>query len=299
MQTLNFYDWQSTIAPEFGGNLCRLCHGKLEILRTPEEPSQLDHYREFYGLPVLFPPNRISDGEFYIDGKRYTLPITERPPRHNHLHGLPLRAAWKASSSDNRVDMEWIYGPEHPAFEGFPFPCRLELAYEFTPNSVLQTLTVINTGDHALPCGVGFHSVFNTPKRAKITTSSWYWEMQRPRYLVSGTQLPWEKFDPSDWFDPSQHIISCHTRIETGSHAGRPFRGAILDYGEKCVFYEVDQAYRYWYLWNQEPKYGFFCPEPMSWMVDAPNLKMPPDITGFRMLPAGEKAIYTAKITVR
>ena len=133
-----------------------------------------------------------------------------------------------------------------------------------------QSLTAINAGTAALPCGAGFHSVFNTPERARITASPWYWEILRPRYLVSGRQLLWDRFNPSEWFDPARHVISFHTRLETGSLDGKPFRGAILDYGVKTVLYEVDQSYRYWYLWNQDPRYGFFCPEPMSWMVDAP-----------------------------
>ena len=299
MQPLQFYNWQTAIAPEYGGNLCRLRHGELEILRTPDEPSLLDQNRALYGLPVLFPPNRIADGEFYIDGRRYTLPVTELPPRNNHLHGLPLRAGWDAETDGNRIVMTWNYSPEHPAFAGFPFPFRLELVYEFTQESVRQSLTAINAGTAALPCGAGFHSVFNTPERVRITASPWYWEILRPRYLVSGRQLLWDRFNPSEWFDPARHVISFHTRIETGSLDGKPFRGAILDYGVKTVLYEVDQSYRYWYLWNQDPRYGFFCPEPMSWMVDAPNLKLSRDITGFRLLPPGERAVYTSRISIR
>lgn len=56
MQTLQFYDWQIAIAPEYGGNLCRLRHGELEILRMPGDPSLLDQNRVLYGLPVLFLP---------------------------------------------------------------------------------------------------------------------------------------------------------------------------------------------------------------------------------------------------
>ena len=46
-------------------------------------------------------------------------------------------------------------------------------------------------------------------------------------------------------------------------------------------------------------QYGFFCPEAMSWMVDAPNLKLSRDITGFRLLPPGGRAVYTSLISIR
>ena len=299
MQTLKFYNWQVAIAPELGGNLCRLCYNdSLEILRTPKRAWCLDKKREFYGLPVLFPPNRISDGQFTIDGTQYTLPINEKK-RHNHLHGLPLHDAWVASVSKNRIDMTWTYGAEHPAFTGFPCPCRIELTYEFDPTCVKQTVKIINTGDVELPCGFGFHSVFNTPKRAKITAASWRWEMLPPRWLPSGTKLPWEAFNPTKWFCPADYKISSfHTPIEEGTFDGKPFRGAILDYGKNVVLYEIDENYRYWCLWNQRPDSGFFCPEPMSWMIDAPNLPFPREVSGVRVLAPGEIATYTTKISV-
>lgn len=298
MQTLQFFDWRVTVAPEYGGNLCRLCHGELEMLRTPDTPSQLDRDRVLYGLPVLFPPNRIANGEFEADGRRYVLPVNEPPPRCNHLHGLPVHAVWNASAGMNRVDMNWTYGPGHPAFEGFPCPFRLELVYEFSRGSVQQALTVMNTGESALPCGAGFHSVFKAPKRARVTAAGYYWEIQRPRYLPSGRQLEWEQFDPREWFEPDRYDISWHTPVEDGSYEGRAFRGAVLDYGCKTVLYEVDQNYRCWMLWNRKAQSGFFCPEPMSWMVDAPNLKLPRGITGFRLLPPGGSAVYRTAIRV-
>ncbi len=300
MKALQFYNWQVAIAPELGGNLCRLRYNdSLEILRTPKRAWCLDKKRVFYGLPVLFPPNRIANGKFTLDGKQYTLPIVDKK-HHNHLHGLPLHDAWESSVGENRVDMTWTYGSDHPLFAGFPCPCRIELTYEFAPQSVLQTVKIINTGDVGVPCGFGFHSVFNTPKRAKITAAPWRWEMLPHSFTISGNKVPWGDFNPTNWFCPADYNISSpHTAIENGTYEGKPFRGAILDYDSNIVLYEVDENYRYWCLWNQRPDSGFFCPEPMSWMIDAPNLALPREVTGVRVLTPGEIATYTAKISVQ
>ena len=53
-------------------------------------------------------------------------------------------------------------------------------------------------------------------------------------------------------------------------------------------------------IWNDHGDKGYFCPEPMTWIIDAPNQHIPVDESGYRELAPGEshtltETIYTTK----
>ena len=73
-------DYTALVIPEIGANLVRLCHTGLgaEILRTPAA-DEIETFRrrpQVFGMPLLFPPNRIADGRYEFDGRTYRFPIT-------------------------------------------------------------------------------------------------------------------------------------------------------------------------------------------------------------------------------
>ena len=51
-------------------------------------------------------------------------------------------------------------------------------------------------------------------------------------------------------------------------------------------------------LWNQGGRKGFLCPEPMSWMIDAPNLTVPAEESGMFFLRPGEKKTWELDYSV-
>ena len=84
-------DYTALLVPSVGANLVRLAHTRLgvEVLRTPSEREHDEFLRHphVYGVPILFPPNRIADGRFRFDGREYRFPIT-RPEENNYHHGI-------------------------------------------------------------------------------------------------------------------------------------------------------------------------------------------------------------------
>ena len=66
-------DYEALLIPGFGANLVRLANVRLgvEILRTPaaDEIETFKGRPHVFGLPVLFPPNRIADGTFTFGGR--------------------------------------------------------------------------------------------------------------------------------------------------------------------------------------------------------------------------------------
>ena len=87
-------DYTALLVPSVGANLVRLAHTRLgvEVLRTPSEREHDEFLRRphVYGVPILFPPNRIADGRFRFDGREYRFPIT-RPEENNYHHGILKR----------------------------------------------------------------------------------------------------------------------------------------------------------------------------------------------------------------
>lgn len=56
----------------------------------------------------------------------------------------------------------------------------------------------------------------------------------------------------------------------------------------KKICYEVSDEYGFWIIWNDRGFNGYFCPEPMTAMIDAPNLSLPDNVTGYREIKPEE-----------
>lgn len=158
--------------PSVGANLVRLAHTGLgvEILRTPDA-NETDTFRRrphVFGLPILFPPNRIADGSYSFDGRTYRFPITiER--EHNYHHGLlksqPF-AVSKARETDDEVLMECRYysnAGNDAIFRDFPHEFRCKIVYRLTANGLEQEVVFTNRSRNQMPVGIGFHTPLRIP----------------------------------------------------------------------------------------------------------------------------------------
>jgi aldose 1-epimerase len=126
--------------------------------------------------------------------------------------------------------------------------------------------------------------------------------MTKRRHLPTGAKIPFEKnMTPSEGFDPSGKNVSVHCPAATLCENGKSFRGAILTdlAAEAEIVYEIDEIFKHWSLWNSGGNENFFCPEPQSCMINAPNLALPEDITGFSSLNPGEKKETVCRISLR
>ena len=61
--------YEAVMVPSVGANVVKLKHTAtgIEILRTPDA-EEMENFKErpqIYGLPLLFPPNRIADGPIH------------------------------------------------------------------------------------------------------------------------------------------------------------------------------------------------------------------------------------------
>jgi len=308
--------WEAEIVLTVNANMTKLrCRRTgLELLRSPETLEELRKRPERYGIPILFPPNRISGGEFSWNGRTYRLPINEEG-RENHIHGLALGMPFALkriheSGEGLLVETSFQFGPEDPRFPGYPHRFLLSMSYAFKEERVVHEVSIRNLSEEPMPLGLGFHTAFRLPfgggegkgARLMATAGKGYWELSPETRIPTGDLHPWperELFREGRALDgePLARLFP----LEKGELEGRAFSGAVIESPEDGarLLYEFDDSFKHCAVWNDGGGKGFLCVEPMTWMTDAPKLPLPPLTTGFQSLPPGKswKAMTSFKLT--
>lgn len=297
--TLHGGGYLAEICPDKGANCIRLFHEKTgaDILRTPPSDAIFNESPYVYGMPLLFPPNRILDGRYSFNGRTYEFPINE-PARHHHIHGLLAKTPFTTEAQSADSARFSYHATEKAPYLQFPHAFSVTLEYRVDENGLHQSLTVENKSDSPMPFGAGFHTAFKVPflpgGRAEdcvlSATAGKRWLYDPQRIIPTGEVQSAEIFRRGV---PAAHnVISAH--LDMGGNGGV---ATLTDEktGAKIV-YEVGGGYRFWMLFNQGGEMGYVCPEPQSWMVDAPNRPFPPEISGFDAIAPGDRRVLTANL---
>ncbi len=301
-------DYVALLVPEQGANLVRLANTRLgvEILHTPtaENIETFKARPQIFGLPLLFPPNRIEDGRYTFEGRTYCYPITI-PKENNHHHGM-LKAmpfvVSKAVESDDEVLVEcrmYSNAANDGYFRHFPHEFKCKMIYRLTAEGLEHEVMFGNKSRENMPVGVGFHTPMLIPfaggepcdYRLRVAVGEQV-ELSE-RNLPTGNTLPLdEQF--SKLRDGGLQVTGCEP-LEAGFTLreievdGKPFRGALVENLRTGIrtFYEVDEKTVYWTIWNNGGQEPYCCPEPQSWRTNAPNAKNPEEV-GFRYIEPGK-----------
>lgn len=301
-------DYTALLVPSVGANLVRLANTRLgaEILRTPaaDETETFRGRPQVFGLPLLFPPNRIADGRYIFEGRTYQYPITIEK-EHNYHHGIlksqPFMVS-KARETDDEVLVECRYysnAGNDAIFRDFPHEFKCKMIYRLTAEGLEQEVVFTNRSKTRMPLGIGFH----TPMRIPFAGGSDADYVMRAaigeqveldaRNLPTGRKLPLsEQF--AKLRDGGLRVTGC-APIEAGFTLreidvdGKPYRGALVENVRTGVrtFYEVDKGTIYWTIWNNGGQVPYCCPEPQSWITNAPNAA-DPEADGFRAVAPGD-----------
>lgn len=165
-------DYAALLVPDMGANLVRLADTRrgIEILRAPagDEVEEFRRRPHVFGLPILFPPNRIADGQYTFDGRTYRFPITDAKGGHYH-HGIlksqPF-AVSKACETADEVLVECRYysnAGNDAIFRDFPHEFKCKIVYRLTAGGLEQEVMFANRSKEPMPVGVGFHTPMRIP----------------------------------------------------------------------------------------------------------------------------------------
>lgn len=300
-------DYTAWVVPEMGANLVRLTNTRLgaEILRYPsqEEVAEFRRRPHVFGLPLLFPPNRIADGRYEFDGREYRFPITnERDGAYHHgtIKDQPFVVS-KAIDTEAETLIECRYysnAANDAIYRHFPHAFKCKLIFRLTADGLNAEVMFGNKSGERMPVGVGFHTPMCVPFAGgdaadyvmRVAVEE---EVElTARNMPSGRVLPlserYAKLRGEGLQVTGCEAIEAAFTVREIEVDGKPFRGALVENLRTGVrtFYQADEQTLYWTIWNNGGQVPYCCPEPQSWYTNAPNL---PDreSKGFRWIEPG------------
>jgi aldose 1-epimerase len=312
---------RALVVPGFGGHLIALEDGAASYLRKPGNINEYLLLPEAYGLPVLFPPNRIDNCSFSAGGLTYRFPANKGAA---HLHGFLYNRPWQvdrisppesgprrpanvgrgtSSAPAAELTMSFTSPAEGEVYRWFPHPFQARLLYRLEEGRLSQEIEIENRDHRPMPLMLGFHSAFALNDRAADPSSyrisiglgdaleeDWRWpargnlpEFRRGK-ILGPKEIVWGQCCAGTYTDET----------------GREQRGLRIEHLRtgKTLRYLPDEQFGYWVVWNQNGVDTFLCAEPQTCAINAANLHQERGLFGFRMLEAGGTFRAVSVLTV-
>ena len=273
---------------------------EIEVLRYDENAS-LKTIKEniyLYGLPTLYLPNRLNKGFLRTSDNVYSLPVNE-PDFNNFIHGfLHFRSFTVTDVFEGedycRISSEYIYDEKDEFFSFLPLCFRAEIIYTLSDAGLEHCFRITNNSNFALPVIVGSHTSIPLPFSNKSDENDLRIRINvDKKVLLNDSLVSTGEFANPDDYDlkyQAGEMNPLETSIDNDMYS---INNHIVD-GKEHNFvdifdmqtgmgirYEVSEEYKFWLVWNHWGNSGFCCPEPMTALINAPNIPLSPEITGF------------------
>lgn len=307
---MNAGGYEALVAYEIGCNVIRLrCNTKeMEFFRwNPDNSAEtIKQSAEVWGLPTLYLPNRFADGKLKTSDAVYQLPVNEKAPYNNHIHGFLHKRTFEivehnADSNCAWVKARYVYDENDEFFEYLPIKFVAEYTFTLSAHGLEQDICFTNVSNKMLPMSLASHTTINAPFVDGAQESDIRLTVPAGKKCELNERcLPTEKLKSLTMWDLEYKsgnkcpvLQVCDNDMYTGEYAeldGEKFHGVIAEdiASGKKLCYEVSEEYKFWIVWNDRGFNHYFCPEPMTAMIDAPNLSLPADITGYTEVKPGE-----------
>ncbi|MDR0669014.1 MAG: aldose 1-epimerase [Treponema sp.] len=311
---LRAFDYGAWIIPSLGANVIRLWYEgsgeNFEILRTPPAAAVFLSDPFAYGVPVLFPANRVSGGFYEWDGVRYRFP--QNRPNGMHIHGVLHNRPWPpVSYHDSRegafARLELDTRKDGDLRNVFPADILFRLDISLTRHGLGHRFSVENGGDHSFPAGLAYHTAFRLPFRDGTPPENIRMLLPLAARCVDDpvSRLPTGAVVPLDDFEQRIASAGGAPPLEQDldflytSRARVPREAILRDTLRGWeVVYTADNDNRYWIIWNGNGTKDFIAIEPQTWLSNAMNLPDPRAL-GAVMVPPGQSWTCATTIAVR
>lgn len=277
MITLTAGPAKALIVPEMGAGLAGLWAGEKPVLRPWQGRVEDGPFALSCNLLVPF-SNRISGGGFAYEGKQYSL-AANLPSEAYPIHGDGFQRPWQtAAVTEDRAELRLGSGKIGP------FRHSASVSYHLTYGSLETRLAVTNTGDLALPFGLGLHPWFPRDGDTRLQFhATGQWPEGSDHLPASPVPVPFGTACPWEWFAPlPQGWINCGFSGWDGS--------AQIVQGDAAMSLQI-ACEGLWtaLLYSPSANADFFCFEPVSHPVDAHNLLGQPGLV--RLVPGATLTI--------
>lgn len=307
---MNAGGYEALVAYEIGCNVIRLrCNTKeMEFFRwNPDNTAEtIKQSAEVWGLPTLYLPNRFADGKLKTSDAVYQLPVNEKAPYNNHIHGFLHKRTFEivehnADSNCAWVKARYVYDENDEFFQYLPIKFVAEYTFTLSAHGLEQDICFTNVSNKMMPMSLASHTTINAPFVDGAQESDIRLTVPAGKKCELNERcLPTEKLKSLTMWDleykngtkcPVLQIVDNDMYFgEYTDLDGEKFHGVIAEdiASGKKLCYEVSEEYKFWIIWNDRGFNHYFCPEPMTAMIDAPNLSLPADITGYTEVRPGE-----------
>ena len=313
--------YSAMIAPSLGGNVLRLRNDEqgVEIFRFDADKSaeEIADAIEIHGLPTMYLPNRLDGGLLKTSDGEYHLPVNEPEPYRNCLHGFLHRRSYKVDRlhcdrEKASAEISFEYTEEDEFFKYLPLSFTAQLCFTLSETGFDYKFTITNNSEKQLPVSVATHTTINAPfadggrqEDIRLCAPIGKRCVLNERCLPSedlAELTPWDKEYASGEKCPVLQVINNDMYFAgcMEDENGTSFHGlcAVDTASGKTVYYETSEEYGFWIFWNEWGFKGYFCPEPMTAMINAPNLSLPAELSGYRELAPEESFTCTQHIRV-
>lgn len=297
-------DYTAKINLSRGANCISLRNSKYHasILREPDYSAPLDN-PYLYGMPVLFPVNRISGGRFFFEGREYCFPVNEEATGC-HVHGTMHEQEFSyVSGGSDYVVCAYKATQEKPYLQ-FPHEFEIRIGYYLSEKGLRHTTEIENLSDKNMPVMLGYHTTFQLPfvenqslgdLRVYADVAD-YIERDGNNYLPTGIVKT---------EDEVTRKLKDGTFLPGGQKISRHYKSGNL--GVMCIHdiktglkmtYENSEKMKYRLIYNGNAD-EFICLEPQNCMVDCANAKgNSPEYMGFMHIEPFETVKFKAHISI-
>ena len=301
--TLKGGDYTAIINLSRGANCISLRNERYnaKILREPDYSKGELYNPYLYGMPILFPVNRISGGQFEFEGRTYRFPINEEKTGC-HLHGMLHSMEFEVlEQSRYYVLCSYKADKEHPYLD-FPHEFEIRMSYNLNASGLCQIVQVINHSEQNMHLMLGFHTTFNSAFAGEGETVVYadiikeYERDMAVNYLPTGNKPAFDSVSTAikdGTFDPRTPGVSRHYR------AGKDGQMWIRnkDKGVKLE-YENDGKYAFRLIYNGDGS-EYICLEPQTCLANAPNSPFSIEEAGFQYIEPGKKREFVSRIRIK
>ncbi len=189
------YKNQKVILVQVGGGIRSYSIANNEILDT-YPIDEMSHHSQGQ---ILSPwPNRIKDGKYCFDEKRYQLDINE-VNKNTAIHGLVRWRNWDGVKiKSNVIKMTHVLLPS----PGYPFSLYFEITYHLGDNGLKINTKVTNIGSCPAPFGIGYHPYLKINSNDNNIDECFLQSPGTTRLISDSSSIPISKKDlDKDEFD--------------------------------------------------------------------------------------------------
>ncbi|WP_419904332.1 aldose 1-epimerase [Kiloniella sp.] len=230
-------------------------------------------------FPLIPYSNRIKNGCFVFEGKKYQLPLNFGDHPHS-IHGVGWQEEWSVKNhEEDSITLELTHDGTV-----WPFPFKATQTVKLSGADLYNEIQLTNLSTTSMPAGLGMHPYF--PRHGTAILTADVGEV----WKTDDTCLPLEKIScPPNWNLTSGAMVDelhCDNQFD-------PWTGtALINWPDKSASVTLTSSEDLNRLVVYAPRdEEFFCIEPTSHITDAFNFAFqgrPQQETGIRILEPEE-----------